>query len=73
MNISSVNGKCNKMKGKNYLLIGTILKSNIKILERGKINILNTQIHDRSLSLLDTSTPIKSGGIILVLWVQTFN
>jgi len=30
----------------------------------------NTYIHDRSLSWPDTSTHIKSGGAMLVLWVQ---
>jgi hypothetical protein len=35
------------MKNKNT---GTIPKSNIKIVERGKINTPNGYIHDRSLS-----------------------
>jgi hypothetical protein len=34
--------------------IGAIPKSNIKIVERGKIDIPNTQMHDRSLSWLVT-------------------
>ena len=38
------------MKKKNNTeTVGTISKSNIKIVERGKIDILNTQIHDCSL------------------------
>jgi hypothetical protein len=40
----------------------TIPKSNRKLTERGKIDILNTQKHDLSLSWLGTGTPIKSGG-----------
>jgi hypothetical protein len=34
--------------------VGTIPKWNIKIAERGKIDIPNTQIHDHSLSCHDT-------------------
>ena len=41
---------CNKMKYKKYHTAGTIPKSNIKIAERGNIDIPNTQIHDRILS-----------------------
>jgi hypothetical protein len=37
-------------KSKKYHTVGTIPKSKIKIVERGKINISNTQKHDRSLS-----------------------
>ena len=47
--------------------MGTIPKSNIKIVERGKIDIPKTQIHDYSLSWLGTDTSIKSGGVKLVL------
>jgi uncharacterized pyridoxal phosphate-containing UPF0001 family protein len=42
-----------------YHTVGTIQKSNIKIVERGKIDTLNTQIHDRSVSCLGTGTSIK--------------
>ena len=42
------------MKNKKYYKVGTIPKSNIKIVERGKIDTPNTQIHDRSLSWLGT-------------------
>jgi hypothetical protein len=42
-------------------------KSNIKIVERGKIDTPNTQIHDCSLSWLSTGTLIKSGGVNLNL------
>jgi hypothetical protein len=45
-----------------YHTVGTIPKSNIKIVERGKIDISNTQIHDCPLSWLGTDTSIKSGG-----------
>jgi hypothetical protein len=36
------------MKNKNYYTVGAISKSNIKIVERGKINTPNTQIHDQA-------------------------
>ena len=40
----------NQMKNQKYYTIGTILKSNRKIVETGKIDTPNTYIHDRSLS-----------------------
>ena len=55
--------KSNKMKNKKYHIVGTILKSNIKIVEWGKIDIPSTQLHDRSLSWLATDTSIESGGV----------
>ena len=39
--------------------------------ERRKIDTHNTQIHDRSLSMLGTGTPIQSGGVKLDLLAQT--
>jgi len=42
-------------------------KSNIKVVERGKIDTPSTKIFDRTLSLLGTGTSIKSGGVKLVL------
>ena len=51
-------------------MILTLLKSNRKITEIGKIDTFSTDIHDRSLSWLGTNTSIKSGGVILVLWTQ---
>jgi len=41
-----------------------------KVVERGKINTTNTQIHDRALSFLDTATPIKGGEVKLVALFQ---
>ena len=70
--------KCNSIKrktqnkslfswnGKKKHIVGTIPKSKIKIVERGKIDTLRTQIHDRSLSWLGTDTSIRSGGVKLV-------
>jgi hypothetical protein len=52
-------------------LCGTVLKSNRKIVERGKIDTPNTETHDRSLSWLSTGTSIKRGRAKLVLLVQT--
>jgi hypothetical protein len=48
-----------KWKTKKYHTVRTILKSNIKIVERG--DTPNTQIYDRSLSCLNTCTSMKSG------------
>jgi len=58
-------------KQKKYHTVCTIPKSNIKIVERGKIDTHNTQIHDSLISWLGTDTSIKSGRIKLVLWAQT--
>ena len=49
---------CNKIKNKKYHTIRTILKSKVKIIERGTIYTPNTQIHDLSLSWLGTGTSI---------------
>ena len=57
-----------KMKKKNT--VGTIPKSKIKVIERGKIDPINTQKHDRSLFWLGAGTSIKSGGVKLVLLSQ---
>jgi len=54
-----------------YHTVGTIPKSNIKITEICKIDTPNTQVHNRSLSRLDTGTSIKSDGVILVVFSQT--
>ena len=50
----------NKMRNKQYQTIETILKSNFKMVENGKIDTPNTQIHDRSLSCFVTGTSIKT-------------
>ena len=39
----------NKMKNKKYHTVGRIPKTSSKMVERGKIDTLNTQTHDRSL------------------------
>ena len=51
-------------KQNNTETVGTISKSNIKIVERDKIDILNTQIHDCSLVWFGTDTSIKKSGMI---------
>jgi len=56
--------------------VRTVQKSNRKILERGKIDTLKTQIHDRSLSYLGTGTSIRSSEVKLDLWdteIELFN
>jgi len=57
---------------KKYHTVRTIPKSNIKIVERSKLDTPNTQIHDHSLSWLGTGTSIKRGRVKLVLCAQTF-
>jgi len=47
------------MKKKKYHTVRTIQKSNLKIVERGKNETPNKQIHDYSLSWLGTGTSIK--------------
>jgi hypothetical protein len=59
-----------KMKNNKYHTVGTVPKSNRKIVERDKIDTSNTQIHDLSLFWLATGTPMKSCGVKLVLWPQ---
>ena len=46
-----------------HVVLGTTLISNRKIVERGKIDTPNTQIHEHSLSCLGTGTSIKSGWV----------
>lgn len=43
-------------------------KSNRKIVEKGKIYALNTQINERSLSWFCRDTSIKTGVVMLDLW-----
>ena len=45
------------MKNTKYYTVGT----NLKIVDRVKMDNLNTKIYDRSLSWLSTGTSIKSG------------
>jgi hypothetical protein len=59
------------MNNQKYHTVGTVLKSNLKIVERGKMDNPNTYIHDKAFPWLGTGTLIKSGGVKLVLWTQT--
>jgi len=47
------------LKNKKYHTVGTLSKSNRTIVERGKIDTLDIQIHDPSLSWLGTGTSIN--------------
>ena len=49
----------NKKQVKTYHIVGIIPKSNIKAVERGKIDTPNTQTHDRSLSWVNIHTSLK--------------
>ena len=51
------------MKNEKYHTVGTIPKSNIKIVEIGKLCTPVIQIHDRPLSWLGTDISIKSCGL----------
>ena len=53
-----------KGKTKKYHTVG-------KIVDRCKMDTLNTQIQDHSLFWLGTGISIESGSVKLVLWVQT--
>jgi hypothetical protein len=56
------------MKNKKYHTVGMIPKSNRKIVEKGKIDALNTNIYERSLSWFCRDTSIKTGVVMLDLW-----
>jgi hypothetical protein len=55
------------MKNNQYHTVGLVQKYNTIIVVRGKIDTPNAQIHDRSLSLLDTGTSMNSLGVKLAL------
>ena len=42
----------NKMKNNKYHTVGTIPKWNIEIVERGKFDTYNLEIHDHSIGLI---------------------
>jgi hypothetical protein len=50
--------KTGKQKYTTLITVGTVPKSNRKIIERDKIDISNAQIHDRAFSFLVTGTSI---------------
>ena len=54
------------MKNKKYHTVGTIPRSNIKIIESSKIDTSITLINDHPLSCLGTVTSIKVGWFKLV-------
>ena len=58
------------MKNKKYHTVRTVPKSSRKIVERGKIDTPNTQMHDLSLFRLGTGTSVTNGGVILDLLTQ---
>jgi hypothetical protein len=55
-----------KMKRKQYHTGECISRSNIKIVERGKIDTTNTQLLDNGLFWLATCTSLNIGGVKLV-------
>ena len=58
------------MNNKKYHTVRTVLKSNKKIVERGRIDTPKTQMHDHSLSWLGAGTSEKNGRVKLVLLAQ---
>ena len=58
------------MNNKKYHTVRTVLKSNKKIVERGRIDTPKTQKHDHSLSWLGAGTSVKNGRVKLVLLAQ---
>jgi hypothetical protein len=54
-----------------YHTVGTVPKSNFKIIERGKTDTPNTRMYIRSLSWIGTVTLINSGGAKLVIWAKS--
>jgi hypothetical protein len=59
------------MTKKKYYTVGTVPKSNRKIVERNK-TISLSEMHNLSLSSVGTGTPIKHGAAKLILWTQLF-
>jgi hypothetical protein len=55
------------MKNKEYHTYVTVSKSNRKLVERGKLDTPDTQIHNHSLFCLDTGTSIENGGVKLMI------
>ena len=59
------------MKMKKYPTVEAVPNCNRRIVEKGKIDTPNIQLHDWSLFWLSTGTSIRSGRVKLVLWAQT--
>ena len=59
------------MTKKKYYTVGTVPKSNRKIVERNK-TISLSEMHNLSLSSFGTGTSIKHGVAKLILWAQLF-
>jgi hypothetical protein len=56
-----------KSIGKESYTVGTVPKSNSKIVDKGNITTTNTQTNDRSCSCLDPGTSINCGEVKLLL------
>ena len=52
------------MKIKTYHAVGTVLKANVNMVDREKVDTHNTQIHERSHSWIDTGTSIKKMAVL---------
>jgi hypothetical protein len=60
------------MKNKKFHIFGTFLKFNMKIIERGKFDTPNKQIHGLLIiTWRRTEISIKNGGDKLVVWAHT--
>jgi hypothetical protein len=60
-----------KRKIKKYHTIGTTTKSNVKIVNRGKVNITYTQVHNCGLSPLGSGTSIRIRRVDTAFWTET--
>jgi len=51
------------MINKTYRAVGTVPKSNLKMVEKAKIDTPRTHIHDHKVAWLCTGTSIKNGRV----------
>ena len=56
------------MKNKKYYIVETVIKANRKFVERRKIDIPSTQLHERQILWICIGTSVKSGSVKLVMF-----
>lgn len=61
------------MKNEKYHIVETVIKSNRKFVERHKIDIPNTQLHEHQICWIWMGTSVKSGRVELVFYGQKNN
>ena len=60
------------MKNKKCHIVRTVVTTSYRNVETGKLDTFETHMHGHSLSKINGDTPIPSGTIALVLWVETY-